>query len=408
MADKCHWAALAVLDKLAAKGTTAALQQPGLCLVLGREKENLMDYLKLERRWAWVYLVNLIFYLMPLFYVDYQPWQLGLILAVLLLFVLSYYWAYASSPASMWQPVLLMLLLATAITPLNHGSVVIFAFSGFFIGFAWRPSRALPAVAGILLLMTTLRFVLNIQAPYFLSYGSVLLLLVVVFGYLERKRQQNSHLQQQSQSEISQLAKMVERERIARDLHDIMGHSLSGIILKADLANALLAANQPENARLQLTELSQVAREALSQVRQTVSGYKHKGLLAEVGALAQQLREQGIAVTLTGDIPQLPARHESALILMLTELCTNILRHSKADNCVIAFTVDASHWQVLVKDNGKATTLNFGNGLTGISERLAALQGELSYQLTDGCLVCLRLPKTDNAQAPADTRIKQQ
>jgi two-component system sensor histidine kinase DesK len=79
---------------------------------------------------------------------------------------------------------------------------------------------------------------------------------------------------------------------------------------------------------------------------------------------------------------------------MLTELCTNILRHSKADNCGIAFTVDASHWQVLVKDNGKAGALNFGNGLTGITERLAALQGELSYQLNPGCLICLRLPKT--------------
>lgn len=367
-----------------------------------------MDYLKLERRWAWVYLVNLVFYLMPLFYVDYQPWQLGLILAVLLLFVLSYYWAYASSPASMWQPVLLMLLLATAITPLNYGSVVLFAFCGFFIGFAWRPARALPAVAGILLLMVALRFALNIQSPYFLFYGSVLLMLVVVFGYLERKRQQNSHLQQQSQTEITQLAQMVERERIARDLHDIMGHSLSGIILKADLANALLAANQVDNARLQLTELSQVAREALSQVRQTVSGYKHKGLLAEVGALTQQLREQGIAVVLQGEVPQLPARQESALILMLTELCTNILRHSKADNCVISFTEDTSHWQVQVKDNGQATQLNFGNGLTGITERLAALQGELSYQLTDGCLVSLRLPKTGNELSPADTRIKQQ
>ena len=354
-----------------------------------------MEYLKLERRWAWVYLVNLVFYLMPLFYVDYQPWQLGLILAVLVLFVLSYYWGYASSPATMWQPVLAMLVLATAITPLNYGSVVMFAFCGFFIGFAWRPSRALPAVAGILLLMTLLKFVLDIKAPYFLFYGAVLLLLVVVFGYLERKRQQNGWLQQQSQTEITQLAQMVERERIARDLHDIMGHSLSGIILKADLANALLAANQTDNARLQLTELSQVAREALSQVRQTVSGYKHKGLLAEVSALSQQLRAQGIAVTLQGEVPELPARLESALILMLTELCTNILRHSKADNCVITFSADASQWQVQVSDNGQANNLNFGNGLTGIQERLAAFQGELSYQLNDGCLICLRLPKAD-------------
>ncbi len=122
-----------------------------------------MQYLKLDRRWAWIYLVNLVFYLMPLFYVDYQPWQLGLIFAALLVFVLSYFWAYASSPTSMWQPVLLMLLLATAITPLNYGSVVMFAFCGFFLGFAWRPSRALPAIAGIIALMISLKLLLYIQ-----------------------------------------------------------------------------------------------------------------------------------------------------------------------------------------------------------------------------------------------------
>lgn len=352
-----------------------------------------MDQLKLERRWAWVYLINLIFFLLPLFYNPYSAGQIGLMLLVLALFIGCYYWGYSTPPHKMWRPLLAMVLLATLVTPWNPGSISLFAYCGFFIGFSYRPAIAVVTVAALLALLALLQYLNQFSGPFFLTYGAVLLAGITLFGYLERLRQVNIWQKQQSQEEIAQLAQMVERERIARDLHDIMGHSLSSIILKADLAKALLTAGQHGSAQQHLTELAQIARDSLSQVRQTVSGYKHKGLLAEVSGLAQRLREHGFAVQLSGAVPQLAAREESALILVLTELVTNILRHSKGDQCSIQFSEDSTGWNCLISDNGQVQQLGFGNGLTGVRERLDALQAKLDYQLDHGCQLQIWLPK---------------
>ncbi len=353
---------------------------------------------QLDGKWSWVYLVNLVFYLVPLFYLPFAPWQIVVAVTVLLAFIWCYFWAYRVATAQMQWPVLCMLALAVGVTPLNPGSISLFAYTGFFIGFAWPLRQALAAVIAILLIMVALNTSLDFKGPYFLLYGGVLLVAVASFGLLERQRQLRLRQQQRSQEEIAQLAQMVERERIARDLHDIMGHSLSSIVLKADLAKALLKAGNSAEAALHLTELAQVARDSLSQVRQTVSGYKHKGLLAEVSTLAQRLREHGFAVTLEGEVPKLAAREESALILVLTELVTNILRHSKGDSCRISFREQDQGVVMEVADNGEVKNFGFGNGLTGVTERLHALQAKLDYQLDAGCQLKIWLPK-GNADA---------
>lgn len=348
---------------------------------------------QLDGKWSWVYLLNLVFYLIPLLYLPRAPWQVALALLILLMFVGCYFWAYRVPTRDMIRPVLVMLLLAISATPLNPGSMALFAYIGFFLGFAWPPRQAIAAVVALVLLMAGLNSWQQFTGPYFLVYGALLLVVVASFGVLERQRQMRLHQSQRSQAEITQLAQMVERERIARDLHDIMGHSLSSIVLKADLAKALLKAGKTEDAALHLTELAQVARDSLSQVRQTVSGYKHKGLLAEVSTLAQRLREHGFAVTLEGEVPKLAAREESALILVLTELVTNILRHSKGDSCRISFREQAQGWLMEVADNGEVQSFGFGNGLTGVTERLNALQAKLDYQLDAGCKLQIWLPK---------------
>ncbi|TXH98377.1 MAG: sensor histidine kinase [Rheinheimera sp.] len=351
---------------------------------------------QLDGKWSWVYLVNLVFYLLPLFYLQLALWQIVVAVAVLLAFVWCYFWAYRVPTAQMHWPVLCMLALAVGVTPLNPGSIALFAYAGFFIGFARPLRQAIVALLAVLLIMLALHSALGFNGPFFLLYGGLLVLAVTGFGVLERQRQLRLRQQQRSQEEIAQLAQMVERERIARDLHDIMGHSLSSIVLKADLAKALLKAGNSEEAALHLTELAQVARDSLSQVRQTVSGYKHKGLLAEVSTLVQRLREHGFAVTLEGEVPKLAAREESALILVLTELVTNILRHSKGDSCRISFREQDQGFVMEVADNGEVTNFGFGNGLTGVTERLHALQAKLDYQLDAGCQLKIWLPNVNS------------
>lgn len=338
--------------------------------------------LELEKRLSWVYLINLVFYIAPFFYLNYNLIQYVWMTLALVAFIGCYYWIYRSDTRQMLLPIVLMALIASAITPLNYGSISMFAYVSFFIGFAYNFRQFLGGVAALIALLVVLDHFFVKGAPYFLLYGSALVLAIGVFGVLDRARRASLLKEQRSAEEIKQLATMVERERIARDLHDIMGHSLSGIVLKADLADKLLQQKQYQAASQQLQELACIARESLSQVRQTVSGYKHKGLAGEVQALSTKLREAGFGVDVQGDIPLLPAREETAVVLILTELATNVLKHSNGEQVQLVFNQTEQGVQVTVSDDGTATELHQGHGLTGIEERLAALNSSLQWQLS--------------------------
>lgn len=338
--------------------------------------------LELEKRLSWVYLINLVFYIAPFFYINYSPLQYLWMTVALVAFVGCYYWVYRSHSSQMFVPILLMALIASVITPLNYGSIAMFAYVSFFIGFAYNFRQFLVGVAVLLCVLVLLDQFFVKGAPYFLLYGSALVMAIGVFGVLDRARRNSLLKEQRSAEEIKQLATIVERERIARDLHDILGHSLSGIVLKADLADKLLQQQQFQAAHQQLQELAQIARESLSQVRQTVSGYKHKGLAGEVQALSTKLREAGFGVDVQGDIPTLSAREETAVVLILTELVTNIVKHSNGDAVQISFCENQQGHQLMVSDNGKLSGLKQGHGLTGIQERLAALNSQLEWQLS--------------------------
>ncbi|WP_028773465.1 sensor histidine kinase [Shewanella waksmanii] len=344
-----------------------------------------------EDKLAWVYLVNLTFYLIPLFFGDKPVWQITLALLALIPFVYAYFWAYRSNKHHAYKPILVMIALGIATTPINTGSLSLFTFAGFFIGFFYPLNRALQAFIALAASLFALSYFLEIS-HYFAIYGTGLVAGIGLFGVAERKRIEAKCKQQQSQDEISQLATMLERERIARDLHDIMGHSLSSISLKAELAEKLLAKGNIAQAQTQLQELNGIARESLSQVRETVSGYKHQGLQASVANLCQTLRDKGLSVSLVGDIPQLEAEVETQVILSVTELCNNIVRHSNASHCQLQFSQDESQHCICIEDDGDSVDITEGNGIKGIRERLNKLGGSLQYRSQPHCQFSLYLP----------------
>jgi two-component system sensor histidine kinase DesK len=364
-----------------------------ITLAIGKARERRMTpYDKLENKLSWVYLINLIFYVMPLFIVHFALWQYLSMAAALLLFLVCYFWAYRSRRSEMHWPIAGIVLVATLITPVNPGSVSMFAYAGFFIGFAYALPRYLLLMALLIALLVLLELTLTIHWNLFLIMGAPIVLAVSLLGRAEQAKLRHRIAEQQSEDEIKQLATMVERERIARDLHDILGHTLSSVILKADLATKLLVHQQTEAAQQQLFELSQIARDALSQVRQSVSGYKHQGLTAEIAKLLSRLREAGFKAELKGEVPTLDNRRETAVILALTELVTNVMRHSKGDSCQLSFTCKNNILSVCLTDNGSSIVVKEGNGITGLRERLAAIGGSLTTQQTDGFSAAIQLP----------------
>lgn len=366
-----------------------------------------MVVLRLEQKMSWVYLLNLTFMLPPLFSVSYSPWQYLWQGLAVVGFLLAYKQAYASDSQQMLKPVLWIILLAALLIPMNPGAVSMLAYASFFIGFACSLRFFSWAMLALMLLLLLLEQ-FSLQPWHYYRYIAMAITVAVgLLGRSERGKVLAQQRQLQSQDEIRQLSAMVERERIGRDLHDILGHSLSSIALKADLANKLLQKQQLAAAQQQLTELSHIARDSLSQVRQSVSGYRHQGLAAEVVKLLARLRDAGFIARLQGEIPSLDCRTETAVILALTELVTNVIRHSNGSYCELRFNRDEQALEICVCDDGSQSSWPEGNGLSGVRQRLAALNASLDIRQQMGCAIYIRLPAaavgSDSAAARALT-----
>jgi two-component system sensor histidine kinase DesK len=183
---------------------------------------------------------------------------------------------------------------------------------------------------------------------------------------------------------VAELAATEERLRLARDLHDLLGHSLSLIALKSELAGRMLPA-RPEEAAQQVADIERVSRQALVDVREAVTGYRRPTLAGEAAAVRGALAGAGVSVRLhiPDLLPGLDRDAEGALAWALREAATNVVRHSGATLCVCAVRLDceAGLAVLTVSDDGRgpaAASLGHGNGLTGLAERLALAGGTLT------------------------------
>lgn len=356
-----------------------------------------------EAQHAWIYLFNLGFYILPMVLFPYTLGEVVLLSLAMLVFVGLYFYCFYLPRQRMLWPILGMYVIACAVTPWNPGSVALFSYVGFFVGFAYRWPYALAAVLGVITTLAVFQWGVGTRWDLFFHYGTVIVATVAIFGRVERLRQRHAATERRSAEEIERLATSVERERIARDLHDILGHTLSSIVLKSDLAKVQLGKQQYEAVAQQLQELSEIARHSLSQVRQSVSGYKHSGLALELKRLEQRLHEAGFRTDILGKPPNLDTPRETALVLAITELVTNVIRHSSGQVCTIHFDESADVYCVQITDDGSHAEVQSGNGLLGVQQRIQELGGSVEVSTTRGWAVALRLPKFEIPKANGAT-----
>jgi two-component system sensor histidine kinase DesK len=179
-----------------------------------------------------------------------------------------------------------------------------------------------------------------------------------------------------SHDEVRRLAALAERERIGRDLHDLLGHTLSLVALKSELAGKLVE-RDPKGARRELDEVTRVAREALTQVRSAVTGIRAAGIAAELASARLLLELDGVAFRYALAPVALPPTLETVLAMTLREAVTNIQRHARAASASATFEVVGSRIVLRVIDDGRGGTIAPGNGLCGMRERIEALGGRL-------------------------------
>jgi two-component system sensor histidine kinase DesK len=201
--------------------------------------------------------------------------------------------------------------------------------------------------------------------------------------------------------EIATLAVTNERQRVARDLHDLLGHSLTTITVKAGLARRVLeSAGDIPRAVQEIREVESLTRSALSDVRATVSEYREVSLSAELVGARAALRAAEIDADLPHAVDNVRPEFQNVFGYVLRETVTNVLRHSGAKQVKVHL---GNNW-VEIEDDGTAAEVVPGNGLRGLTERLAGVGGTLrtSVRSGGGLVVRAEIPLPEpRAAAPA-------
>jgi two-component system sensor histidine kinase DesK len=182
----------------------------------------------------------------------------------------------------------------------------------------------------------------------------------------------------QARAELARLAVARERERFARDLHDLLGHTLSVIALKTELAGRLLP-DRPGDARREIADVEEVARNALSEVRDAVSGYRRPTLDSELAGARLALSAAGIATRVERAEVALDPAVEALLSWAVREGTTNVIRHSGATQCRVCVraSLSESSAEVIENGHGPASSNGAGHGLEGLAERARAMHGSV-------------------------------
>lgn len=202
-----------------------------------------------------------------------------------------------------------------------------------------------------------------------------------------------------AREELARLAVAEERLRIARDLHDLLGHSLSMIVLKSELAGRLLP-TAPARAAAEIVDVERAAREALRQVRAAVAGYRQPALRGELAVARELLAAAGVAATVDDSAGPLPTALDGLLAWAVREGVTNVIRHSRARHCAIRISRQGDTVRAEVVDDGRGPagrTPISGNGLAGLAERAAAHGGrlEVGRRPEGGFRLLLEAPASD-------------
>ncbi len=343
--------------------------------------------------WRKANLVYLVFAFLPL---ALSPslrdsalaWSATLIAIVLFL---PLYWVSYTQPAP--RQLLVcggIALIGLALTPFNYGGNTILIYAMAAAGYGQPAKRAVAiGIAIVLAYAAVLQFSGQQLFPTLMLVligGSVLM--GAILGTAQERRNAELKL---TQEEVKRLASMAERERIGRDLHDLLGHTLSLIAIKSELAGKLMSRDHA-SAAAQIADIETIARKALGEVREAVSGIRATGFAAELAAARLSLLSAGVSLdTKIDQMPALASEIESALAMSLREAVTNVVRHAAAGRVEVEIESSPRALLLSISDDGRGAAIAPGNGLTGMRERLEKLGGQLSVDSVIGAGTRLRI-----------------
>ena len=346
-----------------------------------------------EHGWSpllWVVYLGF-FFIQPVYdHVSVKMWLLDALGAVLFLFL--YFGLFVLANPRALVHIAGMVLLGLLYQPINGGACTFFIFAAAMVPFCVNSQTA--AVVGLL----TIGAVGAIEGLFLhirgwqLFYSALFPMIIGAGNTFFAERNRMNRKLRKANDEIEHLAKVAERERIARDLHDVLGHTLSVITLKSELAGKLID-RDPQRAGKEIREVEEISRQALSDVRDAIRGYRSKGLVAELAQAKSTLETAGVAVRYDASTTvKLPAMQESVLTMAVREAVTNVVRHAQARTCTLRLEQRNGSCHLEIQDDGRGGFQNEGNGLRGMRERVEMLGGTLTLNSHPGTKLAITVP----------------
>ena len=288
--------------------------------------------------------------------------------------------------------------LAVVYTPRNPGAIAYAIYAAAFIGWSFEHrSTAYGILAGYTALVALAAWLEHLHEWSLVPE----LIFVVLVGTLniqyseERRAARRLRL---AYDEVERLAKVAERERIARDLHDVLGHTLSLIVLKSELASKLVERDLA-GAAVEIRDVERIARGSLAELRAAVAGYRSAGIAAEIEHAREVFATAGVELQCDAAELHVPPQYEGVLSLAIREAVTNVVRHAHARAVHLRLTSDGGVLRLEVRDDGRGTNAPEGAGLRGMRERVEALGGMLERVAGDGTQLVVTLPRTAGASS---------
>jgi two-component system sensor histidine kinase DesK len=350
---------------------------------------------RLWRLYAYFWFVCLVF---PVFFLIQTPpsaFSLLLTASGIIIFVSTYFWVMWPHPVSdriqarlKLRSALSLVISLTALVlflSIMNGSTFLWLFIGVsaIAGMTLSFRNASIAVMSLTLLTVAANLALDktITSANWLQIIPLALLVrglgLDMIGFV-RLTDALRELQKARQ-DLAHQAVTEERLRMARDLHDLLGHSLSLITLKSDLAGRLLE-KDPRAATQQVHEVERVARQALREVREAVAGYRQRTLRGELEGARQILEAAGIECRIEYRPQSLPSEIDVVLAWIVREAVTNVIRHSRARHCLIRIASNDSQILAEIQNDGPPRSESShagGSGLSGLAERLVEVGGKI-------------------------------
>jgi two-component system, NarL family, sensor histidine kinase DesK len=344
----------------------------------------------------WGYLIFLAFILIgPVFEADRAAWRWGLDVAVIVISVGLYVWGELGSPHRLAPAGWAMLALAVVVTPFGSSAIsVLPIYAGAAVSAVGDRGEVIRKLAVVSLVTVAAIFSSPIPMPFrlFLAVSLIMVWLVGLGAHEEAALMRRSDALAAESARARHLATVTERERIARDLHDVAGQALTAIIVRSQLVQRTCG-DDPERARAEAAAMEATARDLLSGIRATVSGWQQFSLVDELDEARKALEASGVTVDVKGEwrISLAPSQ-ETVFALALREATTNVVRHAGARRCSLELQREDSVVRLVVSDDGSGISAPEGSGLRGMRERASAAGGSVMIREGDGVELAVSLP----------------